>query len=68
MSLGDWDMLCQHAVADIKQALTHPPCLAFPDFDVPNEVHTDASLAGVEAVLYQNGRTIAFESRRLTAA
>lgn len=42
--------------------------MAFPVFTLPFEVHCDASLAGLGAVLYQNGRPIAFESRRLTLA
>jgi transposase InsO family protein len=64
----DWTSTCQTAFDDIKQALTEAPCLAFPDFTQPFEVHTDASLAGIGAVLSQNGRPIAFESRRLTPA
>jgi transposase InsO family protein len=66
--LWDWKSSCQQAFDAIKQALTQAPCLAFPDFSKPFEVHTDASLAGLGAVLYQEGRPIAFESRRLTPA
>lgn len=63
-----WSPACSSAFDAIKQALTTAPCLAFPDFSQPFEVHTDASLHGIGAVLYQNGRPLAFESRRLTPA
>lgn len=63
-----WTASCQRAFDEVKHALTNAPCLAFPDFSLPFEVHTDASLAGIGAVLYQNQRPIAFESRRLTPA
>jgi transposase InsO family protein len=66
--LWEWKRECQTAFDNIKRALTEAPCLAFPDFTKPFEVHTDASLAGLGAVLYQDGRPIAFESRRLTPA
>ena len=63
-----WSPACAAAFDAIKQALTTAPCLAFPDFSQPFEVHTDASLHGLGAVLYQNGRPLAFESRGLTPA
>lgn len=63
-----WEALQQNAFDAIKAALTEAPCLAFPDFEKPFEVHTDASLHGIGAVLLQDGRPIAFESRRLTPA
>jgi hypothetical protein len=63
-----WTPGCQKAFEEIKRALTEAPCLAFPDFTKPFEVHTDASLAGIGAVLYQDGRPLAFESRRLIPA
>jgi hypothetical protein len=66
--LWEWSPSCASAFDRIKQALTTAPCLAFPDFSQPFEVHTDASLHGLGAVLYQSGRPIAYESRRLTPA
>ena len=63
-----WADVCLRAFNDIKHALTHAPCLAYPDFSKPFEVHCDASLAGLGAVLYQEGRPVAYESRRLIPA
>ena len=64
----DWSPACQQAFDAIKHALTNAPCLAFPDFAKPFEVHTDASLQGIGAVLFQDQRPIAYESRCLTPA
>ncbi|RXN09433.1 Retrovirus-related Pol poly from transposon [Labeo rohita] len=52
--------------------LTSPPVLAYPDFDAPFVLHTDASEQGLGAVLYQRQegrlRVIAYGSRTLSPA
>uniref|UniRef100_A0A672H4E2 Gypsy retrotransposon integrase-like protein 1 n=1 Tax=Salarias fasciatus TaxID=181472 RepID=A0A672H4E2_SALFA len=52
--------------------LTNPPVLAYPDFELPFVLHTDASDKGLGAVLYQNQngklRVIGYGSRTLTPA
>ncbi|TWW67066.1 hypothetical protein D4764_02G0001070 [Takifugu flavidus] len=52
--------------------LTSPPILAYPDYDLPFVLHTDASNEGLGAVLYQQQgnklRVIAYGSRTLTPA
>ena len=42
--------------------------LAFPDFNLPFEIHTDASKLQLGAVISQNKKPIAFFSRKLTPA
>ena len=42
--------------------------LAFPDFSKPFEIHTDASNTQLGAVISQNGKPIAFYSRKLNPA
>lgn len=59
-------------VSHLVDMLTHPPILAYPDFDLPFVLHTDASKDGLGAVLYQEQggklRVIAYGSRTLTPA
>ena len=54
----------------LLDSLTSPPVLAFPDFELPFLLNTDASADGLGAVLYQRQhgklRVVAFGSRSLS--
>ncbi len=63
-----WTQECQTAFEDIKKLLTSAPVLALPDPDPskPFTVVADACGSGVGAVLLQDQRPVAFESRKFT--
>lgn len=63
-----WTSRCQESFDRIKEALTHAPCLASPDSAKPYTVVSDASIVGIGAVLLQDDRPVAFESRKLSSA
>ena len=56
----------------IKAHLSSPPILAYPDFNLPFELHTDASTKALGAVLYQvqdgKKRVVSYASRALNKA
>ncbi|CAI5636989.1 unnamed protein product [Oreochromis niloticus] len=62
----------QRALEQLVDMLVHPPVLAYPDFDQPFVLHTDASEQGLGAVLYQQQgrklRVIGYGSRTLSPA
>ena len=61
----EWDEPCHQASEELKSKLSSPPMLKFPKFDKPFEVHTDASDFAIGGVLMQDGRPIAYESKKL---
>lgn len=67
-----WSDVCEAAFIALKEALTRAPTLAFPRFDQPFIVQTDASATGLGAVLSQvqdgRERVVCFASRSLSKA
>ena len=63
-----WDDACQKAFDGVKHDLTHAPVLKSPDLAQPFELVTDACDFGIGAVLMQDRRPVAFESRKLIPA
>lgn len=65
-----WTAACQQAFEQVKSLLTTAPVLALPDWrsHKPFTMVCDASYEGVGGVLLQDGRPIAFESRKLNPA
>ncbi len=67
----DWNTACEIAFAGLKTALTSAPCLALPDTSEGSptfDLVCDASGFGLGAVLIQQGRPIAFWSRKMVPA
>ena len=64
-----WNEVCQTSFEVLREKLTTAPVLAFPDFEKPFRMETDASQEGLIAVLSQEhdgkSRVIAYDSRRL---
>ena len=48
-----WDSECDIAFSTLKSALISAPILAYPDFSIPFELHTDESSAGIGFALCQ---------------
>ena len=48
-----WDSECQHTLDDLKKLCTTTPMLAYVDFEKPFKLQTNASVLGLDAVLYQ---------------
>jgi len=63
-----WTSLQQQCFEALKLALASAPTLKLPDFDEPFEVIVDASNVAVGAVLVQQGRPVAYESKKLSVA
>ena len=66
----NWTTLQDNAFKVLKEKLCQPPILGYPDFSLPFELHTDASINGISAILYQtqNGqkKVISYASKGLT--
>ena len=65
-----WGQEQESAFQKLKDCLTSPPVLGFPDYSQPFELHTDASGSGCGAVLYQiqdgQRRVLSYASRGLS--
>jgi len=60
-----WTPECQRSFEHLKQLLTTTPILSIADPDKEYVVCTDASKEGLGGVLMQEGKVIAYESRKL---
>ena len=71
-AVWQWDKEEQSAFDLIKSTLSKAPLLAFPDFELPFILTTDASNVGLGAELHQikDGKLkpIGYASRKLTTA
>lgn len=67
-----WTQVHQGVLDQLINILSSPPVLAYPNFDLPFVLHTDASANVLGAVLYQREegklRVIAYGSRTLSPA
>ena len=64
----EWKEEHQKAFDTMKKILSRETLLAYPNFNLPFEIHTDASAYQLGAVISQNNRPIAFYSRKSNPA
>ena len=63
-----WTDVEQKAFNQMKRIISREVLLAYPDFNKPFDIHTDASHTQLGAVISQDGKPIAFYSRKLNPA
>jgi hypothetical protein len=62
----DWDKVCGKTFETLKGILVKAPMLKLPNFDKDFEIHSDASDFAIGGILLQDGRLVAFESKKLS--
>ena len=63
-----WTKEHQTAFEEMKKIIARETLLAYPNFSKPFEIHTDASHTQLGGVISQDGKPIAFYSRKLLPA
>ena len=61
-----WTDTQEKAFENIKRAIAKQTVLTFPDFSIPFQIHVDASEYQLGGVVSQEGKPIAFYSRKLS--
>ncbi len=61
----EWDKISNEAFETLKGILVKTLVLKLPDFDKAFEIHSDASNFAIRRILVQDGRLVAFESKKL---
>ena len=64
----EWNNTHQQAFDDIKKVMAKETILNYPKFDKTFEIHTDASDRQLGSVIAQDGKPLAFYSRKLSSA
>jgi hypothetical protein len=60
-----WTLACQESFETLKKKLTTAPILILPDVHKPFSIYCDASYTGLGCMLMQEGRVVAYSSRKL---
>jgi hypothetical protein len=63
-----WTLEHQHAFDEMKKIMAQETILAYPDFSKPFHIHADASKVQLGSCISQDGKPIAFYSRKLLDA
>jgi hypothetical protein len=62
----EWEGACDEAFETLKDIFVKVSLLKLPNFDKDFEIHSDASDFAIGGVLVQEGRPVAFESKKLS--
>jgi hypothetical protein len=62
----EWEETCDKAFETLKGILVKASVLKLPDFDKDFEIHSDTSDFAIGGVIVQDGRPVAFESKKLS--
>ena len=63
-----WTQKCQTAFDAMKQIISKEKLLTYPNFNKPFDIHTDASDVQVGSGISQDGRPVAFYTKKLNPA
>jgi RNase H-like domain found in reverse transcriptase/Integrase zinc binding domain len=63
-----WTAECQHAFDEMRRIIAEDVLLVYPDVNQPFDIYTDASDYQMGAAIIQNGRPVAYWSRKLSDA
>lgn len=67
-SIFEWNKECDDAFNQMKSLLSTDVLLAYPNHNLPFKIYTDASNYQLGAAIVQNGRPVAYWSRKLSTA
>ncbi len=62
----EWERACNKAFETLKGTLVKAPVLKLLNFDKDFEIHSDAFDFVIGGILVQEGRPVAFESKKLS--
>ncbi len=62
----EWDEACNEAFETLKNILVKTHVLKLLDFDKDFEIHSNAFNFAIGGILMQDGRPVAFESKKLS--
>jgi hypothetical protein len=57
-----WTPTCEASFQELKKRLTTTPILIMPDMEKPFSIYCDMSGQGLECLLMQDGRVVAYTS------
>jgi hypothetical protein len=63
-----WSYKQQNAFDTMKKIMARETILAYPNFEIPLDIHTDASAYQLGACISRKGKPVALYSRKLTPA